>query len=98
DSLLRESAAFMIQALLSDHTAYVALGIMLVTFAGFAFERFPPEVVASAGAASFVALGLVTPQQAYSVFSNPAPLTIAALFVLTVSAKTRPFRRCSSRA
>src|SRR5690606_22461531 len=71
------------QALLSDHTAYVAIGIMLVTFVGFAFERFPPEVVASAGAASFVALGLVTPGQAYSVFSNPAPLTIAALFVLT---------------
>lgn len=73
----------MFQSLLSDHAAYVAIGIMLLTFVGFTLERYPPEVVASAGAALYVALGIVTPQQTYSVFSNPAPLTIAAMFVLT---------------
>ena len=73
----------MLQTLLSDHAAYVAIGIMLLTFVGFTLERYPPEVVASAGAALYVALGIVTPQQTYSVFSNSAPLTIAAMFVLT---------------
>ena len=73
----------MFHTLLSDYAAYVALGIMLLTFVGFTLERYPPEVVASAGAALYVALGIVTPQQTYTVFSNPAPLTIAAMFVLT---------------
>lgn len=73
----------MLHSLLSDHAAYIAIGIMLLTFVGFTLERYPPEVVASAGAALYIALGLVTPQQTYSVFSNPAPLTIAAMFVLT---------------
>lgn len=73
----------MLHSLLSDHAAYFAVGILLLTFIGFTLERYPPEVVASAGAALYIALGLVTPQQTYSVFSNPAPLTIAAMFVLT---------------
>src|SRR5690606_39086667 len=34
-------------------------------------------------AAAFVVFGLVQPSDALGVFSNPAPLTIAALFVLT---------------
>lgn len=56
---------------------------MVLTFVGFMFERFPPEVTAAIGAACFVLLGFVTPAQTFAVFSNPAPLTIAAMFVLT---------------
>ena len=73
----------MFQTFLSEYAAYVALGIMLLTFVCFTLERYPPEVVASAGAALYVALGIVSPQETYSVFSNSAPLTIAAMFVLT---------------
>ncbi|HLW26699.1 MAG TPA: SLC13 family permease [Kiloniellales bacterium] len=73
----------MLHSVLADHAAWIAIGIVLLTFVGFALERYPPEVVASAGAALYIALGLVTPQQTYSAFSNPAPLTIAAMFVLT---------------
>lgn len=68
---------------LAGYEPYVALALVLLTFAGFLFEKFPPEVTASVGAAAFVVLGLVQPNEALGVFSNPAPLTIAALFVLT---------------
>ncbi|ODT82514.1 MAG: potassium transporter TrkA [Pelagibacterium sp. SCN 64-44] len=73
----------MLYASFPDYAAYAAIGIALLTFVSFTLERYPPEVVASAGAGLYVALGIVTPQQTYAVFSNPAPLTIAAMFVLT---------------
>lgn len=71
------------QDFLVTYQAYIALGLMGLTFIGFMFERFPPEVTAAIGAASFVLFGYVSPAQTFSVFSNPAPLTIAAMFVLT---------------
>lgn len=71
------------QELIAGHEAYVALSIVLITFIGFLFERFPPEVTASAGAAAFVLFGLLPTNEALSVFSNAAPITIAAMFVLT---------------
>jgi len=73
----------MIGGLIAGYEPYVALLIVVLTFAGFLFERFPPEVVAAAGAALFVLFGLVAPNEVLQVFSNPAPLTIAAMFILT---------------
>lgn len=70
-------------SLIADHAPYVALGLVLLTFAAFLLERHPPEVTAAGGAAAFTVLGLVTPAEVMSVFSNPAPLTIGAMFVLT---------------
>lgn len=60
-----------------------ALLLLAAVFAGFIGERFPPSVVAAAGAAAFLALGLVSSDDALSAFSNPAPITIAALFILS---------------
>ena len=71
------------QELIGDHAAYVALAIVLITFVVFLLERYPPEVTASAGAAAFVMLGLLPTDDAIAVFSNPAPITIAAMFVLS---------------
>ena len=71
------------QELIGDHAAYVALAIVLITFVVFLLERYPPEVTASAGAAAFVVLGLLPTDDAIAVFSNPAPITIAAMFVLS---------------
>src|SRR5690554_1357243 len=68
---------------IADYSPYVALAIMVLTFAAFLMERYPPEVTAAMGAAGFVVTGLVSTSEAFSVFSNPAPLTIAAMFVLT---------------
>ena len=73
----------MVQQFITDNSAYIALAIMLASFVGFMLERYPTEVVAAAGAAAFAALGLVSTPDVYQVFSNSAPLTIAAMFVLT---------------
>ncbi len=71
------------QELVAGYEAYVALAIVLATFVAFLSERFPPEVTASAGAAAFVVTGLLPATDAMSVFSNAAPITIAAMFVLS---------------
>ncbi len=73
----------MIAQFISTYSAWIALAIMALIFVGFVLEKYPPEVTAAAGAALFVALGLVTPREAYSVFSNSSPLTIAAMFIMT---------------
>lgn len=65
------------------YSAYVALALLVVLLAAFIVERYPPEVTAVAGAAGFLVLGLTPPDEALAVFSNAAPLTIAAMFVLS---------------
>ncbi len=69
--------------LIAEYAPYLALGLVLATFIAFFMELYPPEVTAAGGAAAFVVLGLVTPAETMAVFSNPAPLTIAAMFVLS---------------
>lgn len=68
---------------IAGYEPYLALAVVLATFVAFLLERYPPEVTAAAGAAAFVVLGLLSPAEVLPVFSNPAPLTIAAMFVLT---------------
>lgn len=61
----------------------VALAILLVMFIGFIREVYAPEIIAFAGAVFMVALGLVELESFERALSNPAPWTIAALFVLS---------------
>lgn len=67
----------------ADYQAQVALGLVVLLFAFFVWEKYPAEVTAAAGAALFIVLGFVPTDKAMAVFSNSAPLTIAAMFVLT---------------
>jgi len=60
-----------------------ALAILGLLFVAFLLERYPPEVTATAAAALFIVLGLVPQDAVMAVFSNPAPITIAAMFVLS---------------
>ncbi|NRB34465.1 MAG: SLC13 family permease [Rhodobacteraceae bacterium] len=50
--------------------------------AGFLRERFPTEVVALGGVAIMLVLGILPYDAAVNVLSNPAPWTIAAMFVV----------------
>lgn len=68
---------------LAGYQAYVALAALGVLFAAFLAERYPPEVTAAGGAAAFMLLGLVKPDQTFAVFANPAPITIAAMFIVS---------------
>ena len=62
--------------------ALLALGIVGVMFAAFVREVFPVEVTAIAGAVAMLVLGILPQPAALAVFANPAPWTIAALFVI----------------
>ena len=62
---------------------FVALAILGLLFAAFALERYPPDVTAAGAAALFIVLGLVPDEDVMGVFSNPAPITIAAMFVVS---------------
>ncbi len=66
-----------------DHEAAVAIILALLLFVAFAAERYPPDVTAAAGAALFVILGLAPVDGVMKVFGNAAPITIAAMFVLS---------------
>ncbi len=70
-------------SLLHEHQAVVALVIVLATFVTFLLERFPPAVVAVAGAAAFLLLGYIDTKDVLAVFSNSAPITIAGMFILS---------------
>ena len=63
--------------------AIVALGLLLLLFIAFTIEKYPPEVTAAGGAALFIVLGLTPTDEGMSVFSSSAPITIAAMFVVS---------------
>ncbi len=62
--------------------AILALAIVLWMFVMFLRERVPPEVVAMAGAAIMLVLGLVPYKVATEALSNSAPWTIAFMFLI----------------
>ena len=59
-----------------------AIGIVLAMLGAFLRERLPVEVVAIAGAAVFVVLGILPAGEVMGVFANAAPWTIAAMLIL----------------
>jgi di/tricarboxylate transporter len=63
--------------------AYLTLAVLAVMFVVFAREVFPVEVTAMAGAAVLVLSGIVPGDAVLEVFSNPAPWTIAAMFIVS---------------
>lgn len=60
-------------------TALVVVGLMFLLFVR---ETYPTEVVAISGASAMLVLGLLPYEDALLVLSNPAPWTIAAMFVV----------------
>lgn len=61
----------------------LVLVILGVAVALFATEKLSVDLVALLVLAALLALGLVTPTEGVSGFSNPATLTVAAMFVLS---------------
>lgn len=62
---------------------YIGLILLIGIFVAFALERRPPVVIAVIGGLLMMALGFLPPGELLGVFSNSAPITIAAMFVLT---------------
>lgn len=73
----------MIPFEISDSTnAIMAMCILLGMFVLLARETYPNEVVAFCAAAIFLATGILPFEVGLTVLSNPAPWTIAAMFVI----------------
>lgn len=62
--------------------ALLTLLVVAAMFVLFVREIYPTEVVAIAGVAVLLALGVLPYGAALDVFSNPAPWTIAAMFIV----------------
>jgi di/tricarboxylate transporter len=63
-------------------SAILALAIVVAMFLMFLREIFPTEVVAIAGVATMLVTGVLPYQAALPVLANPAPWTIAAMFII----------------
>lgn len=62
--------------------AFLGLAVVAIMFVLFLRESYPTEVVAIGGAAAMLLFGLLPYEKAIAVFSNPAPWTIAAMFIV----------------
>lgn len=69
----------------ADHAAVAGIIFLLLLLVGFASERAPPVVIATAGVGLFIVTGLLDTRTALSAFSNPAPITIGAMFILSAA-------------
>lgn len=73
----------VVRAIVDAHQAEIGLVILVGLFVGFVVERFPAAVIAILGACAFLFFGILDAKQLFSVFSNEAPLTIGAMFILS---------------
>ncbi|PKP64176.1 MAG: SLC13 family permease [Alphaproteobacteria bacterium HGW-Alphaproteobacteria-7] len=75
------------QSLLADFVTplgpYIGLALLIGIFAAFATERRPPVIIAVTGGLLMMLFGFLPPRELLGVFSNSAPITIAAMFVLS---------------
>ena len=68
--------------LTSTQSALLTLAVVFVMFGLFLKEAFPTEVVAMIGASILLISGVLSYDAAIAVFANPAPWTIAAMFII----------------
>lgn len=72
-----------IQSFITGYSAFIGLAILVLVFAAFVMERRPPVVIAVLGGLTMMVLGFLPVSEALNAFSNPAPITIAAMFILS---------------
>ena len=75
----------IIDALIEYWQALAVILIVAAMFVLFVRDAFPTEVVALSGAAVLLASGILPYAEALQVFSNPAPWTIAAMFIMSAA-------------
>ena len=63
----------------------IVFGLTALVFVGFLVERIPADIVALLSMGVLLVTGIITTGEALSVFSNSAPITIAAMFVLSAA-------------
>ncbi len=61
---------------------WICIGLVLFILAALIKNLAPPDLLFVGAAALLALLGIITPAEAFSGFSNPGMLTVAALFVV----------------
>ena len=61
----------------------ITLSVVVVALVLFIVERFPADITALGVMVALVLLKQVTPQEGIAGFSNPAPITVMAMFILS---------------
>ena len=67
--------------------AVITLVVLVLTLGTLIADRFPPAGVVLAATVALLIGNVITASEAFSGFSNPAPLTVAALFVVAAGAQ-----------
>ena len=62
--------------------AWVTLGVFIATLALLALDRYPPALVMGGAVTFLLVAGVIDEQGALLGFSNEAPITVAALYIL----------------
>lgn len=63
--------------------AFFTLAVVLVMFILFTTELYPAETIAIGGAAFLLAAGVLQLSDVLEALANPAPLAIAAMFIIS---------------
>ncbi|WP_206711202.1 SLC13 family permease [Aquisalinus flavus] len=71
--------------IIAPYASWIVGFLLVVLFIAFAREWRPPEVSAGMIVAILLLLGLLSEQEFLSVFANSAPVTIAAMFVISAA-------------
>ncbi len=61
----------------------LVLAVIVVVFILLATEVIPPDLVALGTLVCVTLVGLITPAEAFQSFANEAPITVAAMFILS---------------
>ncbi|WP_174558023.1 SLC13 family permease [Parvularcula bermudensis] len=73
---------------LATHSAMeigFVLFLVVIVFFGFVRERFPADIVALLAMGALLLTGILSTKEVLAIFSNSAPITIAAMFVLSAA-------------
>lgn len=63
----------------------IVLALLVAILVGFLRERMPPDVVAMCGVGVLLATTILDAEDVLKTFSNSAPITVAAMFVLSAA-------------
>ena len=61
------------------------LGLLLLALLAFVWEKYPADIVALSVFSILLLSGVLPRDKAMAVFANPAPITVAAMFVLSAA-------------
>ena len=67
--------------------AWITLAVIVVMLAALAIDRFPPAAIVFGATFTLLLAGVLDSSEAFAGFSNSAPLTVAALYVLARGAQ-----------